>query len=121
MKEQLTNELVQFVISILGIVATYLLMIAQNYIREMKVQLLEKGKADQFNRALQIARGMYFALEDEFKSVEKAGLDKKAEMEKRLLEVIPGLSQVELDSINKQIWVEFNDKVVKEVLSPIQK
>ena len=41
-------------------------------------------------------------------------------MEEKLLQLIPELTKEELDAINKQVWNEFNEKVVKVITTPIE-
>lgn len=118
MKEQLMSQLVQFIISAVGILLTYALTKLGQFLNEKKQEVVAKKGVENYNRALNIARGMYYVLEDSFKDIAKAGEDKKAEMDARLLEVIPQLTQNELDAINKQIWNEFNEHIVKVITEP---
>lgn len=120
MKEQLLNQLVQFVIAVVGILSTFALAKLSQFLEAKKLEVANKKGIDNYNRALQIAKGMYLVLEEEFKDIAKSGIDKKTEMDNRLLQLIPELSQEELAAINKQIWSEFNDKVVKVVTTPVE-
>lgn len=116
MKEQIVTLIFKSLIALL----TAILSIAIPYlIAKFKAYIEEKGKAVQFNRALGIAKGMYFGLEDEFDGIQKAGQMKKEEMDRRLLELFPSLTQVELDAINKDICNTINNGI-KEVLQPIE-
>lgn len=72
--------------------------------------LKSKLSAEQYNLAVKVAEGLYLTLEDEFRDVKKAGEKKAQEMYSRLRELFPALSQVELESINKWVWDEFNVK-----------
>jgi len=62
---------------------------------------------------------LYYVLKDEFKDLVKAGDTKRAEMGKRLLEIIPGLTQNELDAINKEVCNGVK-QIGTEVLKPIE-
>ena len=118
MKEQLMSQLVQFLLGVIGLVATYVLGLLGSYLNAKKQQVVIKQGADNYNRALSIARGLYLVLEDEYKDIEKAGLDKKDEMDDRLIQVIPSLTKAELDSINKTICDEFKKDIVDTLLTP---
>lgn len=120
MKAQLLNQLVNFILGVVGIVSTFALAKLSQYLEAKKNEVATKKGIDNYNRALQIAKGLYLVLEEEFKDIAKAGADKKTEMDKRLLELVPELTQQELDSINKQIWTEFNAKVVDVITSPVK-
>lgn len=120
MEEQLLNLLVNFILGVVGIVSTFVLAKLSQYLEAKKNEVATKKGIDNYNRALQIAKGLYFVLEEEFKDVAKAGLEKKAEMDKRLLQLVPALTQEELNAINKQICTEFNDKVVNVITSPVK-
>lgn len=103
MREQLLSVLVQFILGIVGIIAAYVLKKVSDALELQKQSIVAKKGADNYKHAISIAKGMYYVLEEEFSSIKKAGKKKKDEMEKRLLQVIPGLTQNELDSINKEI------------------
>ncbi len=116
MREQLLSVLVQFILGIVGIIAAYVLKKVSDALELQKQSIVARKGADNYNHAISIAKGMYYVLEEEFSSVKKAGKKKKDEMEKRLLQVIPGLTQNELDSINKEICnsvEKISEKVLK--------
>lgn len=118
MREQLLNVLVQFILGIVGIIAAYVLKKISGALELQKEFIVAKKATYNYNHALSIAKGMYYVLEEEFGSVKNAGKRKKDEMEKRLLEVIPGLTQNELDCINKQIYnnvKQLDKQIVKTV------
>ena len=119
MKEQILSMGVQFIIGVLGIVGTFVLKKVADAVEIQKQALAAKKGAYNYNHALSVGNGLYYALEDEFKDIAKAGEQKKAEMEKRLLEIIPGLTQNELDAINKEVCNGVM-KIGTEILTPIQ-
>ncbi len=119
MKEQILSMGVQFIIGVLGIVGNFVLKKVADAVDVQKQALAAKKDADNYNRALSLARGLYYVLEEEFKSLAKAGDAKRAEMEKRLLQIIPGLTQDELDAINKEVCNNAI-KIGQEILTPIQ-
>jgi hypothetical protein len=115
MKEELLNQLVTFVLSLVGILSSYALAKLGNYLKAKQDKLITEKGIDNYTRALNIAKGMYYVLEDEFKDIEKSGLEKKVEMDNRLLKLIPELSQEELDSINKQIWNDVKENIINKL------
>ena len=119
MKEQILSMGVQFIIGVFGIIGTFVLKKAADAIEVQKQALAAKKGADNYNRALSVAKGLYYVLEDEFKDIAKAGDAKRVEMEKRLLEIIPGLTQNELDAINKEVCNGVM-KICTEILKPIE-
>ena len=104
---------------VLGIVGAFVLKKVADTIEVQKQALAAKKNADNYNRALSVAKGLYYVLEEEFKSLAKAGDAKRAEMEKRLLQIIPGLTQSELDAINKEVCNGVM-KIGEGILTPIQ-
>ncbi len=119
MKEQILSMGVQFIIGVFGIIGTFVLKKAADAIEVQKQALAAKKGADNYNRALSVAKGLYYVLEDEFKDIAKAGDAKRVEMEKRLLEIIPGLTQNELDAINKEVCNGVM-KIGEGILTPMQ-
>ena len=119
MKEQLINQLIQFIMSVLGIAGTYLLAVISTKVNAEKKAVVAKTGSDNYNHALKIAKGMYLLLEDDFANVEKAGEQKKDEMGKKLLNVIPELTKEELDSINKEVWNMFNKGILEPIVTPV--
>ena len=119
MKEQILSMGVQFIIGVLGIAGSFVLKKVADAIEVQKQALVAKKGAYNYNHALSVGNGLYYALEDEFKDLVKAGDAKRAEMEKRLLEIIPGLTQNELDAINKEVC-NGGKQIGTEILTPIQ-
>lgn len=120
MKELLMNELIKFLVSIIGLVSTYVLVLFGNFINEKKKLIEKQGKSEQYNYALSIARGLYTLFEKQFADVEKAGSLKREAMENYLISVIPELDKEEIDSVIHNIWAEFNKDVVQPIVTPIQ-
>ena len=119
MENQLLDMLMKFVLSALGVVGTYALARLSLFLEAKKLQVVASEGAINYNHALDIAKGLYMVLEQEFAGIAQAGLDKKAEMDSRLLEVFPQISAVELSAINKEIWSQINEKIITPILTPI--
>lgn len=103
MKEQLLSLLVEFILGVAGIIGSYVLKKVSDVVEEQRQSLIARKGMDDYNHALIVARGMYYVLEGEFSSVKKSGDTKRSEMNKRLLQISPNLTQDELDAINKQV------------------
>lgn len=88
--------------------------VAGIYVKKLGVAIVSYIKAKvgetTYQQALEVAEGLYVYLEDKYgDSFRQMGNVKKAEMEGMLLEKFPNLTQAELDSINKIIWLNFQE------------
>lgn len=92
----LLTNLITIIISIIGIVAVGLL-------NNFKAWVAAKLGTETYNRAREVAIGLYNLLEDEFQGMLNAGAEKRAKMNQLLLEQFPTLTQTELDAINKEV------------------
>lgn len=104
--EPFLNQIVSVVISIIGIVGVNLLLKLKNWVSA-------KMGATEFNKAKDVAEGLWYVIEDKY-DVSGMGEQKKVEMEAKLLEMFPNLSKTELDSINKIVHENIANRV-KEV------
>lgn len=119
MKEQLLGILLEFILGVVGIIGGYVLKKISDVIEEQRRSFIARKDMDNYNHALTLAKGMYYVLEDEFNSKRKSGDIKKSEMDKRLLQLLPDLTQEELDAINKQVCSDTNSEI-KEKLFQIE-
>lgn len=92
----LLTNLVTIIISIIGIVVVGLL-------NNFKAWIAAKLGTETYNRAREVAIGLYNLLEDEFQGMLNAGAEKRAKMNELLLAQFPTLTQTELDAINKEV------------------
>lgn len=92
----LLTNLVTIIISIIGIVIVGLL-------NNFKAWIAAKLGTETYNRAREVAIGLYNLLEDEFQGMLNAGAEKRAKMNQLLLAQFPTLTQTELDAINKEV------------------
>lgn len=88
--------------------------IAGIYVKKIGSQIIEWFKAkttkETYDQALIMAQGLYIYLEDKYgETFKKMGAVKKAEMSEMLLNKFPTLTQEELDSINKLVWISFQE------------
>lgn len=83
------------------------------------IQLLDKTKqltvakigTTNYNIAREVAIGIYKVLEDDFKDTAKAGDLKRKEMEKKLKDLFPSLTQTQLDAINKEVCAVYSGEL----------
>lgn len=103
------------------VAASALIVVLIQLIRRFQDWLVNKVGETTYNRAREVAIGLYTLLEDEFKNVVSAGTEKRAKMEELLLNQFPSLSEVELAAINKEVW-EFMQKEVADskLLDPVR-
>ena len=102
-------NLVTLILSIIGIIIVGLL-------NKFKVWVAAKIGTETYNRAREVAIGLYNLLEDEFQGMANAGAEKRAKMEQLLLEQFPTLTQTELDAINKEVCTALKAEIHKTQL-----
>ena len=113
------NIAVQAVLSILGVVATYLVTVAVSYVSKKREALIKQMGTEEYNTTYSIAKSIYYAVEQQFKHIPAAGEQKRKEFDKLLLEKIPTLTQAELDHFREAICGEINSQIKKaEILAP---
>jgi len=117
MNTQLVQGLTQVALSALGLVGTYALAKLSMYLDAKKKAVVTTKGAATYNHALEVAKGFYLLLEEEFEGVEKAGADKKDKMEVELLKLFPFIPKTELDGINKVVCNQLKDKIIIPLLT----
>lgn len=105
------NIAVQAVLSILGVVATYLVAVVVSYVSKKREALIKQMGTEEYNTTYNIAKSIYYAVEQQFKLIPAAGEQKRKEFDNLLLEKIPTLTQAELDHFREAICGEINSKV----------
>ena len=105
----LLTNLVTIIISIIGIIIVGLL-------NKFKIWVAAKIGTETYNRAREVAIGLYTLLEDEFQGMANAGAEKRAKMEQLLLAQFPTLTQTELDAINKEVCAAIKAEIHKSNL-----
>lgn len=101
--EQVLPNLLELIGALCGGLLAWCLVKAKSWITA------KIGKSN-YDRAIEVAKGIYVLLEDEVNEIKKTGAQKKAEMEAMLLKQFPSLTKTELDAINKTVWESFNQK-----------
>lgn len=102
---------VQAILSILGVLATYLTAIAIAYFKKKKEELVSKIGVEQYNATYNIAKSIYYAVEQQFRFIPQAGSQKKEMFDDMLLKKIPQLKQQDLDYFREAIVGEINKQL----------
>ena len=103
----ITPLLLNLVVVLIGGIITVAIML----LNKLKDLTIAKIGASNYNQARDVAIGLYYALEDDFKGLTASGAEKKIVMDNKLLSLFPTLTQIQLDAINKEIWNMVNTKV----------
>lgn len=105
------TEIIMPVLSALLIAVAGLVGIA---IKQVSIKLIAwiktKISKEQYDKAIEVAKGIYIALEDKYANeIGKYGEVKMQEMLEQLQKLFPSLTYEELVSINKQVWLSFQE------------
>lgn len=107
----ITEIAVQAILSILGVVVTYLTTVAVTYLKKKREALIKEIGATQYNTTYNIAKSIYFAVEQQFRFIPEAGKEKKEIFDKMLLEKVPGLNKEDLDHFREAVVGEINNQM----------
>lgn len=119
MENQVMSIFVQAVLAILGVLVSYLTTVAVSYLVKKKEAIIKQIGVDQYNATYNIAKGIYFAVEQQFKFIPAAGEQKRKNFDTMLLEKVPTLKQEDLDHFRESIVGEINSQVNKSnILAP---
>lgn len=105
------NITVQAILSILGVVATYLITVAVSYFKKKREALIKQMGTDQYDATYSIAKSIYFAVEQIFKFVPAAAEQKRKMFDSELIKRVPVLTQEELDHFREAIVGEVNTQI----------
>jgi hypothetical protein len=115
------NILVQAILSILGVVATYLITVAVSYFKKKKEALIKQMGIDKYNANYSIAKSVYFSVEQLFKFIPAAAEQKRKMFDSELIKKVPTLTQEELDHFREAVVGEANSQIKKsQILQPIE-
>ena len=116
MESQVINIFVQAVLAILGVLVSYLTTIAVSYLTKKKEALIKQMGADHYNLTYNIAKSIFFAVEQQFKLMPKSGKQKADMFNQMLLSKVPGLTQEEIEHFREAIVGEINLQLSKSAL-----
>jgi len=116
---QIVNIIASGVLSVLGALASYGVTVAVKYIDQKKQALIEQIGNDKYNANFNIAKNVYYAVEQQFRFIPDAGKQKAAEFDKLLVKKIPGISQDDLTHFKEAICGKINSEVKdSQILAP---
>lgn len=119
MENQVMSIFVQAVLTILGVLISYMTTVAVSYLSKKKEALMKQMGTEQYNAIYNIAKGIYFAIEQQFKFIPVAGEQKRKAFDDMLLKKIPTLKQEDIDHFREGIVGEINSQVNKSnILAP---
>ena len=102
--------LIDLLVVLAGAIGTILAMLTL----KAKAWIVARIGGETYNQAVTLALGIWHVIEDAFP--ELSGSEKAEKMQWLLLQKFPGLTQVELDAINK--WVHSQVKTITAEVSP---
>lgn len=111
MQNEIMKILTQAIFSILGVLVTYLTTLIVSYIKSKQQELINKIGIEQYNTNYNIAKSIYFAVEQHFRFIPQAGKEKRELFDKMLLEKIPTLKQADLDHFREAVVGEINSQI----------
>ena len=108
---QILNIGVQATVSILSLAATALVGVVVAYISKKKEVLIGQIGANNYNSTYNIAKGVFYAVEQEFKFIPAAADLKRQLFDKLLLSKVSGLTQDEINHFREAICGEVNTQL----------
>jgi hypothetical protein len=115
------NIMVQAILSILGVVATYLITVAVSYFKKKREALIKQMGIDKYNATYNIAKSVYFSVEQLFKLIPAAGEQKRKMFDSELIKKVPTLTQEELDHFREAVVGEVNSQIKQsQILQPVE-
>ena len=108
---QILNIGVQATVSILSLAGKALVWVVANYISKKKEVLIGQIGANNYNSTYNIAKGVFYAVEQEFKFIPAAADLKRQLFDKLLLSKVSGLTQDEINHFREAICGEINTQL----------
>ncbi|WP_125154290.1 hypothetical protein [Clostridium rectalis] len=111
------NEIMEIIIkavfSILTLTITYLVAKGIDYMNNKTQIIIEKVDMEKYNLTYNIAKDIYFTVEQQFKFIPESALEKRKVFDSMLLQRIPNLKQEDLDHFREAIVGEINSEINK--------
>ncbi|MBC2398028.1 hypothetical protein HGG79_09605 [Clostridium tetanomorphum] len=99
------------ILSILGLSITYFITISVAYLSKKREALIEKIGVEQYNKTYNIAKSIYFAVEQQFKFIPESAEEKRKLFDEMLLKKIPSLKEEDLYHFREAIVGEINSQI----------
>ncbi|EPY2273962.1 hypothetical protein ACXAUS_002849 [Clostridium sporogenes] len=116
MNNQITQIITDALTNILGVVIIYLSTVAVQYFKQKRQALIKQMKNEQYNMYYNIAKSVFYAIEQEYRSMPKSGKEKAEKFNSMLMEKIPTLKQEDLDHFREAIVGEINTQIKQSKL-----
>ncbi|MBC2399509.1 hypothetical protein HGG79_17280 [Clostridium tetanomorphum] len=110
MQSEVMRIVVQAILSILGVVVTYAITILVSYLAKKKEAIIKQIGAEEYNIIYNISKSIFYAVEQQYKNIPGAGIEKKVIFDQLLKEKVPELKQEDLDHFREAIVGEINMK-----------
>ncbi len=111
MNNQIMQIITDAIVNILGAVIIYLSTVVVKYFKEKRQALIKQMGNEQYNMHYNIAKSIFYAVEQEYRDVPKCGKEKADKFDKMLMEKIPTLNQEDLDHFREAIVGEINNQI----------
>ncbi|EJO5347239.1 hypothetical protein NRP93_001313 [Clostridium botulinum] len=106
----------QAILNILGVIIIYLSTVIVQYFNKKRQALIKQMGSDEYNMYYNIAKGIFYAVEQEYRNIPNSGKEKAEKFNSLLLEKIPTLKQEDLDHFREAIVGEINTQIKQSKL-----
>jgi len=110
---EITPVLVNTVVIILTAVLSYLSKKLIDFVKVKKLELEEKISDENYKYIYNVAKSVYFFVEQNFKGVDDVIEDKREMFEQQILSRIPSLTKEDIDHFRESIVGEINETTTK--------
>jgi hypothetical protein len=111
MQEQIMQIIINAVLSILGVVATYLATVVITYFKKKKDALIKQIGAEQYNATYNIAKSIFYAVEQQYRFIPDAGKEKAKLFNKLIQEKVPGIKEEDMKLLRETVVGEINTQL----------
>ncbi len=116
MNNQMMQIITDALTNILGVVIIYLSTVAVQYFKQKRQALIKQMRNEQYNMYHNIAKSVFYAIEQEYRFMPKSGEEKAEKFNSMLMEKIPTLKQEDLDHFREAIVGEINTQIKQSKL-----
>lgn len=116
MSDQIMPIVTQAILNILGVIIIYLSTVIVQYFNKKRQALIKQMGSDEYNMYYNIAKGIFYAVEQEYRNIPNSGKEKAEKFNDLLLEKIPSLKQEDLDHFREAIVGEINTQIKQSKL-----
>lgn len=103
--------IVQAIISILCVLVSIFVNVGISYLKSKKQQLIDAIGVQKYNAGYQIAKAIFFAVEQQFKGQIDVADEKRKMFDSLMIKKIPYLTQEEIDHFRESVVGEINNQL----------